>query len=185
MIGFKANSHLPLPALLSKCINSEIKMKNVFLNFLSRAGSIQVASMEKLFQISNINFKKSLNPYRILYECHSLWILELKTLLLPFFDGMKYSTKLGEQIRHMSTGCQSDLSGEPHFQISHLSSFTFHIFHDLSHVPASVRLIFFFRIFSQLDPESKNKFKTEENFVETASNLQSLVKCSNFNIQGF
>ena len=86
MIGFKANSHLPLPALLSKCINSEIKMKNVFLNFLSRAGSIQVASMEKLFQISNINFKKSLNPYRILYECHSLWILELKTLLLPFFD---------------------------------------------------------------------------------------------------
>ena len=129
------------------------------------ASKLQVASMEKLFQISNINFKKSLNPYRILYECHSLWILDLKTLLLPFFDGMKYSTKLGEQIRHMSTGCQSDLSGEPHFQISHLSSFTFHIFHDLSHVPASVGLIFFW-IFSQLDPESKIIFRRRKTLLK-------------------
>ena len=130
------------------------------------ASKLQVASMEKLFQISNINFKKSLNPYRILYECHSLWILELKTLLLPFFDGMRYSTKLGgEQIRHMSTGCQSDLSGEPHFQISHLSSFTFHIFHDLFHVPASVGLIFFW-IFSQLDPESKIIFRRRKTLLK-------------------
>ena len=130
------------------------------------ASKLQVASMEKLFQISNINFKKSLNPYRILYECHSLWILELKTLLLPFFDGMKYSTKLGEQIRHMSTGCQSDLSGEPHFQISHLSSFTFHIFHDLSHVPASVRLIFFLEYSVSLIPSQKINLRRRKTLLK-------------------
>ena len=80
---------------------------------------------------------------------------------------MKYSTKLGgEQIRHMSTGCQSDLSGEPHFQISHLSSFTFHIFHDLSHVPASVRLIFFLEYSVSLIPSQKINLRRRKTLLK-------------------
>ena len=52
---------------------------------------------------------------------------------------MKNLTKLGEQIRHMSTDCQSDLSGGTSFP--DFTPFQFYIshpsFHDLTHICAS------------------------------------------------